>query len=324
MSAISARKALLVFLLLGLLATGAACGRQMESETSPTWQEQYDLGVRYLSEGNYEEAILAFTAAIEIDPKKADAYLGMAEVYIAQGNTDAAAEVLTNALAVVEDSAIIQARLDELVKQSDAKTESEPEVQPEVALEPKPRPQPELQPAQEPESESKTESEPRLGSEVIPTSNPSSQVLSELESEIQEEQLREESDAVTIEETDSEEVASTQKRLCPVGYYIYEYNKDGKLIKGTWYDDHGDPGQYFLDDEETGHRLFYTTEWELQYECEFSPVGNEKKRTYYKDGMVDYYVESSYYDENTKYSKLKQQDVYGADGTLTNTFYYWP
>ena len=51
-----------VILLFGL----CACGKK---ETAATWQEQYDLGVRYLSEGNYEEAIIAFTAAIEIDPK---------------------------------------------------------------------------------------------------------------------------------------------------------------------------------------------------------------------------------------------------------------
>lgn len=46
--------------------------RSSEADGQPSpasWQEQYDLGVRYLSEGNYEEAILAFTAAIEIDPK---------------------------------------------------------------------------------------------------------------------------------------------------------------------------------------------------------------------------------------------------------------
>ena len=46
-----------------------ACGQSQEVR----WQEQYDLGVRYLSEGNYEEAIIAFTAAIEIDPKRAEA-----------------------------------------------------------------------------------------------------------------------------------------------------------------------------------------------------------------------------------------------------------
>ena len=51
-------------LVLGLCVCGQKAG------TTPTWQEQYDLGIRYLSEGNYQEAILAFTAAIEIDPKR--------------------------------------------------------------------------------------------------------------------------------------------------------------------------------------------------------------------------------------------------------------
>jgi len=60
-----------------------ACG-----QTSPTWQEQYDLGVRYLNEGKYEEAVIAFTAAIEIDPKQAPAYVGRADAYIGSGETD--------------------------------------------------------------------------------------------------------------------------------------------------------------------------------------------------------------------------------------------
>ena len=59
-----------------LLLTLAACSKAPEAEPAdeaPGWQAKYDLGVRYLSEGKYEEAILAFTAAIEIDPKNADA-----------------------------------------------------------------------------------------------------------------------------------------------------------------------------------------------------------------------------------------------------------
>lgn len=62
-----------------------ACGQKEAAPT--TWQEQYDLGVRYLSEGNYEEAIIAFTAVIEIDPKNIDAYLGRANAYIGSGET---------------------------------------------------------------------------------------------------------------------------------------------------------------------------------------------------------------------------------------------
>lgn len=59
-----------------------ACAHQ------PTWQEQYDLGMRYLSEGNYEEAVIAFTAAIEIDPKRAEAYVGRGNAYIGCGETE--------------------------------------------------------------------------------------------------------------------------------------------------------------------------------------------------------------------------------------------
>ena len=57
-------------------------------KSQPTWQEQYDLGIRYLSEGNYEEAIIAFTAAIEIDPQQALAYIGRADAYKYSGKEE--------------------------------------------------------------------------------------------------------------------------------------------------------------------------------------------------------------------------------------------
>ena len=66
-----------------LLLSLAACSKAPEADPAdeaPGWQAKYDLGVRYLSEGNYQEAILAFEAAIEIDPRNADAYLKLAQV----------------------------------------------------------------------------------------------------------------------------------------------------------------------------------------------------------------------------------------------------
>lgn len=75
-----------------------ACGSK---DTLPEWQEQYDLGVRYLSEGNYEEAILAFTAAIEIDPKQPVLYIGRADAYIGSGETE---ENLAAALSDYKDA----------------------------------------------------------------------------------------------------------------------------------------------------------------------------------------------------------------------------
>ena len=80
----------------------SSCGKQADTAISEgtaeeskegvlvtvTWQEQYDLGIRYLSEGNYKEAIIAFTAAIEIDPKQAVIYIGRGNAYIASGETE--------------------------------------------------------------------------------------------------------------------------------------------------------------------------------------------------------------------------------------------
>ena len=64
------KQVLTIVLAAVLLLTGCAGG------STATWQEQYDLGVQYLSEGNFEEAVLAFSAAIEIDSKRAEAYVG--------------------------------------------------------------------------------------------------------------------------------------------------------------------------------------------------------------------------------------------------------
>lgn len=99
-----------LLLALVVLLTLCACGKK---DSGATWQEQYDLGVRYLTDGNYEEAIIAFTAAIEIDPKRAEAYLGLADAYIGTGDLDAARRALEDGLAATND-ADIQARLDNL------------------------------------------------------------------------------------------------------------------------------------------------------------------------------------------------------------------
>ena len=89
------KRTISLLLALVLLLTLCACGKK----SGTGWQEQYDLGVRYLSEENYEEAVIAFTAAIEIDPKRAEAYVGRGSAYIGCGET---AENLAAALADYE------------------------------------------------------------------------------------------------------------------------------------------------------------------------------------------------------------------------------
>ena len=91
--------ALVLTLLLSLASCGVPSAPSATTPDVPSWQEQYDLGLRLLFEGNYEAAVLAFTAAIEIDPKQAPAYVGRGDAYIGNGET---AEILTLAQADYE------------------------------------------------------------------------------------------------------------------------------------------------------------------------------------------------------------------------------
>lgn len=82
------KAAILSMLCVSLLIL-ASCASKVSA-----WQEQYDLGVRYLEDGNYEEAVIAFTAAIEIDEKMSEAYIGLADAYIGMGDFTSAIEIL--------------------------------------------------------------------------------------------------------------------------------------------------------------------------------------------------------------------------------------
>lgn len=76
-----------------LTSDGGSGGRGVDRR----WQAQYDLGVRYLNEGRYEEAVIAFNAAIDIE-RRADGYAGRAEAYMGLGKYRKAAEDYTAAL----------------------------------------------------------------------------------------------------------------------------------------------------------------------------------------------------------------------------------
>lgn len=78
------RKEFLILLILVVCSGCTQSYREQSAEAAPndtSWQEYYDLGVRCLSEGNYDEAIIAFSAAIEIDAKQALAYAGRGDAY---------------------------------------------------------------------------------------------------------------------------------------------------------------------------------------------------------------------------------------------------
>lgn len=72
-----------------------------------------DLGQKYLDELDYENAIVAYVMALEIDPRCEEAYLALAEVYIAMGSSDQAMQILEEGYAQTGSEEIAR-KLEEL------------------------------------------------------------------------------------------------------------------------------------------------------------------------------------------------------------------
>ena len=99
------KKIISLILSLVMVLSFTACGTKAEA----TWQEHYDLGLKYVNEAKYEEAILAFTKALEIDPKQAPVYIALAEVYVRQENYTAAQETLDKAITEIGETEELRA-----------------------------------------------------------------------------------------------------------------------------------------------------------------------------------------------------------------------
>lgn len=120
----SVKRSIACFLTLILTAGLCGCGTAEKGPDPSTpeassWQEQYDLGLRYLSEGSYENAVIAFAAAIEIDRKRPESYAGLANSYIELGQYEKARQAVEDGKSNCgEDSALteLDTRLKELLE----------------------------------------------------------------------------------------------------------------------------------------------------------------------------------------------------------------
>lgn len=91
-------KKLKIIIVIILAICLVACG----GGVSAKWQEQYDLGMKYLLDAEYEEAVLAFTTAIEIEPKLAEAYIGRGDAYVQWGEAESDTAAEKNGLALAD------------------------------------------------------------------------------------------------------------------------------------------------------------------------------------------------------------------------------
>ncbi|MCD7804361.1 MAG: tetratricopeptide repeat protein [Oscillospiraceae bacterium] len=111
----------LILAILLTLTLFTSCAEPAEALTSV----YLNLGEKYLTDLNYEEAIVYFNKVIEVEPKNARAYLGSAEAYVAMGDVDSAIAVLEQGIEVVNDPTELQAMLSELLEESEAETQDE-------------------------------------------------------------------------------------------------------------------------------------------------------------------------------------------------------
>lgn len=101
------------FVLIAAILTAflSACQNSTEQQIA----EQLELGTRYLNEGDYEEAVIAFQKVISVDKKNVAAYLGMADAYIGLNKLDMAKEILESGLSEVDDEQL-RKKLEEVLR----------------------------------------------------------------------------------------------------------------------------------------------------------------------------------------------------------------
>ena len=92
------RRVVMIFLVAAVLLTG--CGKNVEQQIA----EQLELGNKYLTEANYEAAIVAFNKVIELDSKQVDAYIGLTQLYVKTADFEKAVQILENGKEYLEDS----------------------------------------------------------------------------------------------------------------------------------------------------------------------------------------------------------------------------
>ena len=80
------------------LLTG--CGKSVEKQIA----EQLELGNKYLTESDYEQAIVAFNKVIELDPKQVIAYEKLADSYIGLDKKEEAVDILCQGVSAITEA----------------------------------------------------------------------------------------------------------------------------------------------------------------------------------------------------------------------------
>lgn len=311
-----------------LLILATACSKN----TAERWQEQYDLGMRYLEEENYEEAIVAFTAAIEIDSNYADAYTGRGNAYIFSGETDEhLAQALsdyqkaleldeenTAAYLGIADIYIRQGNYEdalEILNEGLEKTGGNEEIAAKIA---------------EIESGNITDSSGNVRRRNGYDASGALIWFHEFTYSVDGKQSSVTSFDMDSNQTGHVDLTYDEAGLPHVSYVyftdgavgklVYERDSSGGIIKEEHYGPEGNLVRYYINEYDTAGNMIrqenYTPDGELEgtEEYEYNGQGQRIKRSYYDiDGTLSWY-ETYEYDSN---GNRRRYDNYDSDGQLS-------
>ncbi|MCD7785509.1 MAG: tetratricopeptide repeat protein [Oscillospiraceae bacterium] len=292
-----------------------------------------NLGEKYLTDLNYEQALVCFNKAIEVEPKNERAYLGAAEAYAALGDIDSAIAILEQGIEAVDDPTELQAKLRELLGENDVQGDTDNAVPEQVTV---------AEETEEPVFVTTAEyfynSDGSMnwgreyeydlnGNEIMFTGYYSDGSIDSYESEY---------------EYDSNGNVVSYKEYFSDGSVLdwieYEYDSSGNKIKQINYDSDGSVSTWY--ECEYGirgnltKRIYYGSDGNVSSwdEYEYDSNGNQVKDTYYKsDGSVSSVREYEYdvnrnqikqvnYDSNGSISYFIENE-YDSSGNLTRSAY---
>lgn len=103
-----------------VLSVGIVVTAKIYGETKYI-EEQLDLGIKYLEDLEYEQAIASFQAVITIDSRNVEAYIGIAKVYMHQGDYRTALEYVKQGYEITnsEQLQILQEEIERKIEEID-------------------------------------------------------------------------------------------------------------------------------------------------------------------------------------------------------------
>ncbi len=221
---------LIVLIVLLLLVGGGVAAWQLgllddylPSDETTTWQGNYDLGVQFVKDERYQDAIAAFREAIAIDPAQPDVYLSLAELYVIIDEPETAIEVLEEGYEATEDEEIAEVLAEYIIQYPGTPDEETAGEEEETIA---PTPEPTAEPTPEPALELVWELEPSLAFDALKSMCTTEYAVSPF-SEFYTYQkdglwgIVDSSFEVVLEPTSSEPY-----RFCEMGHVMYVYDEE--------------------------------------------------------------------------------------------------